>query len=151
MKHLLLERKPSSETATEAFLTLPGAGVLATIEQDWLPCDAHPGGTPFQSCVGPGTYELIPHTRPDGAEVLAWVNHDLGVYYLEDEMPPEGGRFLILFHVANWAHNVVGCAGPGLYHNDSNQGRMVSSSGKAMRRLMNYIDGDDATLEVRWI
>lgn len=154
MKHLTLDRKPTTATETEGFLTMPGqgGGVLATIERPWIDRDdGVPGGKPYESCVPAGKYKLIPHTRPDGAEVVALVNEDLGVYYLEEHMPDEGGRFLILCHVANWPFNVVGCIGPGLYHNDSSQGRMVSSSGKAMRRLMRYIDGDDATLEIRWI
>lgn len=152
MKFLTLDRKPTTDTETEGFLTLPGVGILATIEQPWrVDPDGAQGGQPFKSCVPAGTYQLIPHTRPDGAEVVALVGEEQGVFYLDEHRGDAGGRYLILFHVANWAHDVVGCIGPGLYHKDSNQGRMVSSSGKSMRRLMNYIDGDDATVEIRWL
>lgn len=152
MKFITLDRKPTTETETEGFLTLPGSGLLATIERPWIEApDNAPGGLPFKSCVPVGKYQLIPHTRPDGSEVVALIGEAQGVYYLDEDRPNAIGRYLCLFHVANWAHDVVGCIGPGLYHKDSNQGRMVSSSGKSMRRLMNYIDGDDATLEIRWI
>ena len=66
-------------------------------------------------------------------------------------MPPEGGRFLILMHIANWSHNVEGCIGPGIWKTDSDDGPMVKSSKAAMKKIMDYIDGDDAELEIRWI
>ena len=75
----------------------------------------------------------------------------MGVYYLEDDLPPEGGRYLILMHIANWSHNVVGCIGPGLGKASHTDGPMVTSSKAAMNKIMDYIDGDDAELEIRWI
>ena len=130
-------------------MSFPGT-ILATIEQEWREVD-RPGGESNNSCVPDGIYKLRPHTRPDGREVVALVNPDLGVYYLEEDLPPEGGRYLILCHIANWSHNVVGCIGPGIGKADSPQGPMVTSSKKAMKKLMGYIDGDEAELEIRWI
>ena len=150
MKQILLERQPSTTAETQGFMSWPGV-VLATIEQEWREDPMRPGGESNNSCVPSGVYKLIPHTRPDGKNVVALVNEDLGVYYLEDDLPEEGGRFLILCHVANWSHNVVGCIGPGIGKADSEKGPMVTSSAKAMKRLMNYIDGEDAELEIRWI
>jgi len=152
MKHLLLERKKSDEndTETEGFLSFSGH-VLATIEQEWRRDPARPGGVSFNSCVPVGTYQLRPHTRPDGKNVVALINENLGVYYLEEDLPPEGGRYLILMHIANWSHNVVGCIGPGMGKADSDSGPMVTSSTAAMKLVMDYIDGDDAVLEIRWI
>jgi len=150
MKKLLLERKPTTPAHTESFLTLSGVGICATIERPWID-DGTPGGKPFASCVPAGVYDLIPHTRPDGAKVVALVNPANGVYYAQGDVPDAGGRYLILIHVGNWAHDVVGCIAPGLYHADNSQGRMVSSSKKAMRRVMDYIAGDEAQLEIRWI
>lgn len=151
MKHLLLERLPSGAAETQGFLSFPGI-VLPTIEQEWRDDPDRPGGESNNSCVPAGTYKLIPHTRgKDGKKVVALVNESLGVYYLEGDMPLEGGRFLILIHIANWSHNVVGCIGPGLGKTNSDQGPMVTSSAKAMRKLMAYIEGEDATLEIRWI
>ena len=152
MKKLLLERKKSDDTKTETegFLTFPGH-TLCTIEQEWRFDPSRPGGVSFNSCVPVGTYRLRPHTRPDGKNVVALVNEDLGVYYLEEDMPPEGGRYLVLMHIANWSKDVVGCIGPGLGKAESEQGPMVTSSKAAMNQIMDYIDGDEAILEIRWI
>ena len=147
MKHILIERQPSGVSETEAFMTWPGV-TLCTIEQEWREDPNRPGGESNNSCVPAGKYRLIPHTRPDGKEVMALINEDLGVYYLAEDLPPEGGRYLILLHIANWSHNVIGCIGPGLGKAD---GPMVTSSKAAMKKLMDYIDGDDAELEIRWI
>lgn len=150
MKRILIERKPSVVTHCESFLTLAGKAVLAGLERPWIENPTGTaGGKPYESCVPVGVYETRPHTRLDGAQVIALINPDLGVYYVEDDLPDEGGRFLILLHKANWVHQVVGCCCPGLYHADSAQGRMVSSSAKAMRRVMQFIDGDDCEIEIR--
>jgi hypothetical protein len=150
MKKLLLERKKSGEAETEGFLSFPGH-VLATIEQEWRRDPSRPGGESNNSCVPVGIYRLRPHTRPDGRNVVALTNENLGVYYLEEDLPPEGGRFLILMHIANWSKDVVGCIGPGLGKAESDNGPMVTSSKAAMNLVMDYIDGDDAILEIRWI
>lgn len=158
MKRILIERKPSVVTHCESFLTLTGKAVLAGLERPWIDNPTGTaGGKPFESCVPVGVYETKPHTRPDPnpdddkppQEVIALINPDLGVYYLEDDLPDEGGRFLILLHQANWVYQVVGCCCPGLYHADSAKGRMVASSGKAMRRVMQFIDGDDCEIEIK--
>ena len=153
MKYLLLERRPTTATETEGFLSF-GSGssgeILATIERPWIPGDT-PGGKPFESCVPDGRYTLLPHTRPDGKEVVALVNESLGVYYRKEDRPNGVGRYLILCHIGNWVTDVVGCIAPGVSFGASAQGRMVKSSAEAMRRLMAYIDDDDAELEIKWI
>ena len=150
MKSLLLERKPSGAKETQGFLSFLGS-VLATIEQEWRPDPSREGGESNNSCVPAGTYQLIPHIRPDGKEVVALINEDLGVYYLEDDVPEEGGRYLILIHIGNWSTDVVGCIAPGMSYGGSDKGPMVTSSKAAMHEIMDYIDGDDAVLEIRWI
>ncbi len=150
MKHILLERQPSGLAETQGFMSWPGT-LLATIEQEWRDDPYRLGGESNNSCVPPGKYRLIPHTRPDGKEVVALINEDLGVYYLAEDRPAEGGRYLILCHIANWSKNVIGCIGPGIGKANSNEGPMVTSSKAAMKKLMDYIDGDDAELEIRWI
>lgn len=149
MKNLLLERLPTTPKYTEGFLSWRG-GIVATMERPWIAANT-PGGKPYESCVPAGVYKLRPHIRGDGKEVVALVNPALGVYYLEDDMPGEGGRFLILIHIANWVEDVVGCIGPGLWKQDSTKGRMVSSSKSAMKKIMEYIDGDEAEIEIRQI
>lgn len=150
MKRLLLERKPTGDTETEAFLSFPGT-VLATIEQEWRPNPDFPGGEPFNSCVPAGLYKLVPFTRPNGQEVVALVNEDLGVFLHDSDRPAGKGRYLILIHIGNWAHDIVGCIAPGLGKADSDQGPMVTSSKAAMKRIMDYIDGEDAVIDIRWI
>jgi len=149
MKYILIERQPSGVKETQGFMSFPGT-LLATIEQEWREVN-RPGGETNNSCVPDGTYRLFPHTRPDGKEVVALINETLGVYYLEDDLPPEGGRYLILIHIANWSHNVVGCIGPGLGKASHTDGPMVTSSKVAMQKIMDYINDDDAELEIRWI
>lgn len=149
MKNLLLERKPTTASETEGFLSF-GNEILATIERPWVD-DGTPGGKPFESCIPDGVYELIPHVRPDGKQSVALVGEANGVYYLESDVPQEGGRYLILIHVGNWVNDIVGCIAPGLAKGSSNQGRMVKSSAAAMQKLLGYIDGDDAQLTIRWI
>ena len=150
MKHLLLERKPTTHFETEGFLSFERT-MLATIEKPWIEDDKSPGGKPYESCVPDGKYELILHTRPDGKKVVALINEALGVYYVEEDVPEKGGRFLILIHIANWQEEVVGCIGPGTGKAQSSKGPMVTSSKTAMTQIMNYIDGDSAELEIRWI
>ena len=152
MKRLLLERQPSGAAETQGFLSFPGT-VLATIEQEWRPDPLRIGGESNNSCVPDGTYRLIPHTRPvSGHKVVALVNEDLGVYYLRSDRPENSTfRFLCLIHIANWSRDVSGCVGPGLGKSGSHDGPMVTSSTAAMKQLMDYIDGDDAELEIRWI
>ena len=151
MKHILLERQSSTATETQGFMSWPGT-VLATIEQEWREDPDRPGGESNNSCVPTGKYRLIPHTRPGGKKVVALINEDLGVYYLAEDRPIyEGGRYLILIHIANWSKDVIGCIGPGIGKANSDNGPMVTSSKAAMKKLMDYIDGDDAELEIRWI
>jgi len=150
MKYLLLERKPTTHFETEGFLSFERT-MLATIEKPWIEDSKSLGGKPYESCVSDGKYELILHTRPDDKEVVALINEDLGVYYVEEDVPKEGGRFLILVHIANWSHEVVGCIGPGTGKAQSSKGPMVTSSKIAMKQIMDYIDGDNAELEIRWI
>jgi hypothetical protein len=153
MKHLLLERPKglATDTETQGFLSF-ARHVVATIEQEWRDGGVdNPGGEPFNSCVPNGKYKLIPHTRPDDKIVMALINEDLGVYYLKEDRVDNVGRYLILMHIANWAEDVVGCIGPGTGKVDSNKGPMVTSSKAAMKKIMDYIDGDDAVLEIRWV
>jgi hypothetical protein len=149
-RKLLLERFPSGLKETQGLLTFKGQA-LCTIEQEWRPTDDHLGGTNFNSCVPDGEYTLRPHTRPDGKHVVALENHDLNVYYNQTDVPDSGGRYLILMHIANWAHNVVGCIGPGLSKADSAQGPMVTNSSAAMSSIMNYVNGHEAQIDIRWI
>ncbi len=151
MKRLLLERQPSETDHTKGFLSF-GDEILATLEQEWREHpDGDPGGESNNSCVPAGKYQLISHARPSGKEVVALVNEDLGVYYLTEDRPDGRGRFLILMHPGNWVTDVVGCIAPGLSKGPSHNGAMVRKSALAMKLIMDYINGEDAELEIRWI
>ena len=130
MSELVLERYNFAETETEGFLWLKDGSYLHTLERPWVP--GMPGGTSFESCVPNGTYELIPHTRPNGDRVVALRNHDLHVYYTAEER----GDNLILCHSGNYVSDVVGCIAPGQVRTIYNNRRMVASSRPAMRRIM---------------
>ena len=149
MKHLLLERQPTTSTHVEGFLSFDDE-ILTDLERPWID-DGYPGGKPRESCVPAGIYDLVPHARPNGDLVVALVNPDLGVYRYAEDRPDGRGRYLILIHVGNWVHDIVGCIAPGLAKTTSPKGRMVTKSRKAMRRIMDFIDGDQAELEIRWI
>jgi hypothetical protein len=149
LKKLLLERKPSTATECEGFLSFNNE-LLTTIERPWIE-HVHPGGKPFESCVPVGTYRIIYHTRKNGDVVPALINEELGVYYTAEERDHERGRYLILIHIGNWVEDVVGCIAPGLAKGDSHKGPMVKGSKAAMQKIMDYLDGDDAILEIKWI
>lgn len=148
-KSLLLERMPSTETETEGFLSF-ASEILATIELPWID-EGFLGGKPFESCVPAGVYRLIPHKRPNGDRALALINPELGVYYQAGDRVNGLGRYLILIHVANWVSEIVGCIAPGKSKTKSYKGRMVQSSSRAMRNLLDFIGNDDAELTIRWI
>lgn len=131
-------------TETQGILTA-GSLRLATLERPWIPDPLHNGGLSFESCVPEGLYKLVQHFRPTGELCLALVNSDNNVYHYE---PNWGhGRYLILIHAANYAHEVVGCIAPGLARTIYNNRVMVTSSREAMRRLHSVVDFDrDHTL-----
>lgn len=146
MKLLTLTREASSNTETLGVLSF-GLQSMYTIERPWIP--THPGGKPGESCVPAGQYELIPHTRPNGDKVLALINPGLGVYYLAGDRFHGVGRYLILIHAGNWAHDVIGCIAPGLSRATSNEGPMVTKSRDAMEQLMDFVDREYAEILIR--
>ena len=130
MSLVVLARISSTDTETMGEMSI-GGSTLHTIEQEWRPTD--PGGQPNNSCVPAGRYELIPHTRPNGDEVVALVNPGLGVYYQAEDRPSGVGRFLIIIHAGNYATDIVGCIAPGLGRSGD---AMVTSSRDAMKIVM---------------
>lgn len=131
---LRLIRTSYGETETEGKLWLNENEYLFTIERPWKP--GLPGGLPFESCVPDGTYELIPHRRPNGDLVFALRNPDLGVYYTDQERGKRSGRYLILIHAGNKVADVVGCIAPGMVRTIADNTRMVRSSREAMKLIM---------------
>lgn len=149
MKKLYLKRSTSKTTHVEGHLIFNNT-VLCTLERPWIEVSS-PGGKPFESCVPVGKYKVIKHVRPSGDTVPALINKELGVYYLSEDRPNGKGRYLILIHVGNWVDDIVGCIAPGLTHTDSKKGRMVTRSRDAMKKLMEYLDGEEeAELNISW-
>ncbi len=134
MKQLILERFNYSETETEGLLWLDDETYLHTLERPWRA--GAPGGLPFESCVPDGSYRLRRHVRPNGDEVLALSNPDCGVFYTNEDRRGKPGRYLILFHAANYVSQLHGCIAPGLVRVIAGNQRMVRSSKEAMKKLM---------------
>lgn len=115
-----------------------GAHVFCTLERPWRP--GAPGGLPFVSCVPDGTYNILPHVRPNGDRVFALRNPDCGVWYTKTNVPDSGGRFLILAHAANYVHEIQGCIAVGMGSAVVDGRTMVTNSRAAMRELMAVVD-----------
>lgn len=113
-----------------------GDVVLHTIERPWIPAADHPGGTNGVSCVPAGRYALELHDSAAHPETWALVNHELGVYHLDTDIPKgQGGRTVVLIHPANWASQLEGCIAPGLGRGASAGIPMVTASKPAFLRL----------------
>ena len=143
MKEIILTREAPTNTETMGRLLLGDETILHTVEQEWRP--TAPGGEPFNSSVPAGRYSLITHIRPDGKKVVALVNPGLGVYYEEKDRPKQCGRYLILIHPGNTSRDVVGCIAPGFGRSNN----VVTHSRDAMKKLMDYIGDDEATLLIK--
>lgn len=146
---MLIERYNYSEEETEGrlYLNEDEDDYLYTLERPWLP--GLPGGMPRESCVPDGTYALVRHARPNGDVVCALRNPALGVYYSRENVPPEGGRTLILIHAANYVDQIQGCVAVGLSRTIYTDRRMVGSSRLAMQRVMRAFDDGDHELTIR--
>jgi hypothetical protein len=142
VKKLYVIREPSTDVETMGRLQFDGNEIYC-VEQEWRP--TAPGGEPNNSCVPAGTYDLIPHTRPNGDKVVALVNPGLGVYYQASDRTRDVGRYLILIHAGNTSKDVIGCIAPGL----GRSGQMVTSSRAAMKKIMDYIGDDKAQIIIR--
>lgn len=125
-----------------------GAVKTHILERPWI--DEGPGGKPNESCVPYGKYDLEPFTRPDNTEVYMLVNESLGVYRFQEDVPPEGGRFLILIHVGNYIDDIIGCLAPGLAQPTHKlDGAIVGSSTAACRDIFAELDKHEHnTLEI---
>ena len=136
MSRLTLIRDSYGPNETMGCFVSPEGDILAhTIERPWKPDPSHPGGTSFESCIPDGPYELVGHTRPNGDQVVALVNPDLGVWYQKADRPDTWGRYLVLIHSGNYVDHVVGCIAPGSSRTIYDNRRMVTSSRATMAKL----------------
>jgi len=130
---LVLQRIAYTRTETQGILWA-GSQAFSTIERPWIR-GPNPGGQSFESCIPDGEYELRKHTRPDGAQVVALINPDRGVFYQKEDRFEVWGRYLILIHAGNYVRDIVGCIAPGLSRTIHNNEVMVTSSRAAMQKL----------------
>lgn len=119
---------------------------IFTLEQEWRPDETHLGGTNDNSCVPNGKYTLQAFKRPkNGLIVPMLYNNGLGVYRSKIELPPEGGRFLILMHPGNRVEDITGCMCLGLWKRGPGH---VGSSRDAQALIMQAYNEGDQTLEI---
>lgn len=121
-----------------------GNHIFQTIERPWIKNPAGPGGTPFESCIPDGTYQLHSYMRPSGKKAFILSGSDQGVFEQEADMGNSIGRYLILIHPGNTTADVVGCIAPGLTGTD----RAVGSSRNAMLKLHELLNGGTHELRI---
>lgn len=135
-KHLILERKLTSDQGTFGRLSSPGLS-LYTAELPWR------DNLQNISCIPAGTYKCVPHqsTKYKGSFRLLAVP----------------GRDFILIHHGNWAGDKVkglrsdsdGCILVGTDAGEIFEQQAVKNSGEAMRMLADWAGGQGFTLTVR--
>jgi hypothetical protein len=103
--NLRLQRATSIANGTPGLLEA-GDLRLFTIELPWR------DNTADQSCVPPGTYQLMPYVSPKHGSTWQLYNPALNVY--TSLSVPQGGRSAIEIHVANFARELEGCIGIGM-------------------------------------
>lgn len=119
-----------------------------TIEQPWR------DNRRFVSCVPAGEYTLERFVSDKYGEVVALVNHDLGVYSRKHEAG-DGDRYACLIHAANWSSQLQGCIAPGKTlswgkrSSDYASNMMVTSSRNTLKKLLAEIEADNKIL-IRW-
>jgi hypothetical protein len=122
MDILTLSRFSYSDEGTFGYLYLPDGSTLATVERPWL------GNKAGVSCIPVGEYTCAPRWYNRGGYPAIEVLH---VPY----------RTHILFHVANFVHEVKGCIGVNTTFG-WNKGQMCGSNSKrAFNALMEQMRG----------
>lgn len=105
--HLVIRRKPSTETETQGILEIDGQE-FDSIEKPWK------DNKPFESCIPAGNYILEKHTGGKYSGTYCMVNKDLKVFHLPEERNNNTDRYACVFHVANWASQLEGCIALGM-------------------------------------
>lgn len=126
---ILLERFAYMPTATLGRLRIPGESSLVTVERPWL------SNLRGESCIPEGVYECKPFS---GAKFK-------NVFQVMD-VP---NRTYILFHAANYAHELQGCIAPGLeLMPEKSELLGVINSRAAMERLKEAVPAEGFTLNI---
>ncbi len=118
---ITLIRYQSTSAGTFAKMVV-GSETFYTVEKPWL------NNKPFESCLPAGNYKLVPHKSPRYGNVFCIVNEDTGVTVHKEAWSK---RYACLFHVANYARDVLGCVGVGKRHYNN----MVTKSKESLDKL----------------
>jgi hypothetical protein len=150
IQHMAIDRFAYLKSCTLGWM-LVGNLRLATIERPWLANPKGQGGTPRESCVPDGLYDVRPHHSEKFPETFALVNPQRGVYYQPADIPSgqQWGRSAILIHAGNTADDVVGCIAVGLRHENSGALHYISDSRIALGKLRALLGRDQASLLIR--
>jgi len=136
---------------------LKGDGLeLQTLDRPWIPVDDAKGGVRSLSCVPVGEYRLVPHSGHRFGEAYAFVNTDLDVYHLPDDVPAEKkgkARTACLIHIGNIVSDSIGCTLVGTERTQmaikgEPMQAAVSHSGPAMRKLREVLGREEHTLTI---
>jgi len=130
LSRLLTLKRSYLDNCTIGKLSLGGVLICYTIELPWA------SNEPFKSCIPAGRYKINKHNSEDHENSFYLENENLGVS-LNGSTPRTG----ILFHIANFIEDIVGCIGPGLSLHPDRWG--VAHSKKAMGILNTIITEDD--------
>jgi hypothetical protein len=129
---LTLKRLAFLDDCTLGVLSIGNIPFCFTVERPWL------NNIPNESCIPAASYPLKwVATNTAGNRK----GRGLGVENVD-------GRSLIRIHVANTADEVKGCIGVGMERADFPEGKGVGNSKRALRKLMDRLEGKEAILHV---
>lgn len=138
-----LVRDYRDSLCTLGILTV-GSLQLETLERTWVHSDLNVCGAKGVSCIPAGTYRLERHDSEAHPSTWALVNHELGVYHWDADIPPTCalGRTVVLIHPANYPEELRACIAPGrARHHDPARGWWIGQSRDAMEALHLMLNG----------
>lgn len=113
-------------------LVLPNGRELFTCEKPWV------NNKPLMSCIPEGTYIL--RKRRSGVVERS----SKGKYKIGWEVTNVPGRTYIMFHIANWPHELLGCISVGLTYGTVIDKLGVGHSADAFDEFMGALEGEDS-------
>lgn len=138
VKHLTLHRNYFDHGVYSTLCDEFGNKLCHTVERPWK---QNQKGV---SCVPEGIYQLVPHQSNKFGKCYALDGEEHGVTIWGPSQ-----RTHILIHKANKASQLQGCIAPGMTFGALNGEWAVLSSGEAFNKLMAYLDGKPAVLEIK--
>lgn len=152
----VLTRYPSDGDDGTWGTLVAGALHLPTLEENWIPNLAGPGGmrrAPGQreSCVPVGIYRLEPHSTANHPDTWALVNPELGIFHEAGEAPAlsKWGRVAVLIHPGNDTDDTEGCILVGRHREMVNGRPIITESRPAMDDLRAALGAGIHEIEIR--